>query len=243
MCSEINAILVDDESHCIDNLRHYLEINCPRIKIVGTGEAAECAEHLLNNLQVDVAFLDIHLFDRNIFEWIASTKTTIPIVFVTAYEQYALPAFRVSALDYLLKPLETSEIRRCYNKVIDFFEGHLKPAPADEGTKKVTLRQGDHIFIVHLHDIVLLKANGFYTNVYFEHEGKLKMIVICKPISVICAEWKGPLLMRVHRSYTVNLKKIAAIRKTSSGVFLDTGGALVPLAKKRSIEFFDRYDM
>jgi len=239
MNKNINAILVDDEPHCIENLRYYLDANCPRIHIVGTGEQPECAEKLLDNLEVDVAFFDIHLFDRNLLDWLSQSGRNIPVVFVTAYEHYALHAFRVQVVDYLLKPLETSEIKRCYNKIIHFLDGTpVAPAPA---ARTVTLRQADHVFVVALHDIVMLKAGGFYTTVYFEQEGKLRSVLVAKPINLVCSEYNEPSLMRVHRSYAVNMKRISAIRKTATGVFLETVCGEVPVAKKRKADFFGSY--
>ena len=148
----INTLLVDDEVGCLDNLRHYLAFNCPRIHIVATAGNTETAARLLNTLPVDLAFFDVHLFDQNVFDVLPHiNKHNIPVVFVTAYEQYALSAFKASALDYLLKPLETSEVLRSYEKVVHYFDGlkagiakqQLLSAPCN---KKITLRHGENIY-------------------------------------------------------------------------------------------------
>lgn len=239
MISQIRAIIIDDESLCIDNLRHYLKANCSRIEVAGTGEQPECIDKLLQTVLPDIAFLDVHLFDRNVFDWLAQHHYDIPIVFVTAYEGYAMNAFRASAFDYLLKPLETSEVQRCYHKITSFFDGLRKPTAAGPGN--ITLRQGNELYVLPLTDIILLKANGFYTNVCFYYNGAIRNILVSKPISIVCREWDEPLLMRVHRSYVVNLKRISSIIRSESGLVLETLCGPVPVAKSRSNEFLTQY--
>lgn len=238
--------MVDDEPGCIRNLQHYLAACCPRISVTGTAGNMGQLQQLLEQHPVDLLFLDIHLFDCNVFDLLPQQwLKQVAVVFVTAYGQYALDAFRVSALDYLLKPLETAEVQRCYEKIIRHFDGAgnspEKEEPQPGKGRKIQLRQGDHIFFTSTANIIVLKAQGFYTHVYFEHEGMVKTIVFSKPINLVFKEWEDAGLMRVHRSYAVNLAKISAVRKTTAGLVLQLGDIAVPVAKSRNTEFLSRY--
>jgi two-component system LytT family response regulator len=249
MEKEIAALLVDDEPGCIDMLRRYLGMHCPRIKIIDTANTAAQAVQLLNTRPIDLAFLDVHLFDTNIFDSIPELgENNIKKVFVTAYEQYALKALRVSALDYLLKPLETSEIIRCYGKIRECFDErpdlkNPETIPVGQRSAMITLRQGDNIYVIRQDDIILLKANGIYTNVFFEYHGKLKTVLISRPISIVYQQWDGLELMRVHRSYAVNTKKLTGIKKQGAGLNLELAGlGPVPVAKRRIAYFLEQYN-
>lgn len=252
MNREIATLLVDDEKGCLSTLEHYLLVNCPRIRVVGMARTADEALHLINTLSIDLAFLDIHLFDTNIFDASPSLcSQQVEKVFVTAYEQYAMQAFRTSALDYLLKPLETGEMIRCYGKIERYFDGSMPSTggkeqlniPEVKKDRKITLRQGDNVYIISPEQIVLLKAHGIYTSIYFEHEHKLKMVLASKPINTVCKQWEIPALIRVHRSYAINLQKITAIKKSGHNVSLEIAGTnLIPVAKRRAAEFFEHYN-
>jgi two-component system LytT family response regulator len=118
----INAIIVDDEKGCISNLRDHLLKMCPDIYIIATGTSLQEALDQAAGQKVDLAFLDIELFNDNIFNSLPTSETiNFKIVFVTAYAQYALKAIKVEALDYLLKPLADDEILECYAKIKRFF--------------------------------------------------------------------------------------------------------------------------
>lgn len=248
MLQTINAILVDDEVGCLDNLQHYLAAYCPNLHVAGSTSNIEHIPDLLKNLAIDIAFLDVHLFDRNIFDLLPSVwRVEIPIVFVTAYDSYALRAFGASAIDYLLKPLAADEVKRCYKKIEHYFEGNntkntsKEPGPDIKKTRKYVLKKGDHVYPVYPDEILMLKANGFYTEVFFEYEGKLKNVVISKPINQVHLELDSPLLLRVHRSYVVNLKRVTDIKKLGTSHSVEIGNNIVPIAKKRVDIFFDRY--
>lgn len=244
----INAILVDDEIGCLENLRHYLTQYCPNLRVAGTASNLDHIPNLLKSLPVDIAFLDVHIFDRNIFDVLPSIwQADIPIVFVTAYDRYALRAFGVSAIDYLLKPLAFDDVMRCYRKIERYFDTEDRKGASDrpelntKKSKKYVIKNGDHIYALCPDDIVLLKAHGFYTEVFFEQDDRLKNVVISKPINQVHQELDSLQLLRVHRSYVINLKRVTNIRKLGVSHSVEIGHKTVPIAKKRVNAFFDQY--
>jgi two-component system LytT family response regulator len=240
---KIRTILVDDEAGCISNLRYYLNNLCPRIEIVGTATNLSEATDLLNASGIDLAFLDVQLMHENIFDAFPFVKCQdFAKVFVTAFEQYAFNAFRVSAVDYLLKPLEAAEVSRCYEKVLLNLEhGHLSAAsPADKG-QKLLLRQGDHVYAVADSEILFLKADGFYTNVVFEQNGSRREILVSKPINILHEELKAACFLRIHRSYVVNIDRVLDVRRNDSRLSIAIADITIPVAKRRVPEFLTQY--
>lgn len=240
MNNSITAIIVDDEYHCIENLVHYLRELCPRITIVGTGSDIPEFRKLVKEWKPDLAFLDIHLFGQSIFDALPQERTSPVPVFVTAYADHALSAFKVNALDYLLKPLEAKEISRCYEKICHYFSNpRTESVYAD--SKKIKLREGEEVFLTTVSDVVLLKARGFYTEVYFKYKNSIRQVLLSKPLSALCDEWEDPELFRVHRSFAVNLRKIDSVSRASSGISLHVAGQVVPVSKSKFEEFRERY--
>lgn len=249
MHREIRTILVDDEAGCIDNLAHYLGAYCPRIQVAGLADTPQAALDLLRRQPVDLAFLDVHLFDQNIFDTLANGwPEEVPVVLVTAYECYALQAFKAAAIDFLVKPLDTGEVVRCYRKILKFMDGHGHPgepaaaSPSGCKAKKLIVRHGDHVYVLHPDNVVMLKANGFYTEIYFEQDGKLKNTVVSKPINRVHQDLDTDRLIRVHRSYVINLKKVTGVRRHGPLLSIEVGTSIIPVAKRRAGLFMDRYN-
>ncbi len=224
--SSINAIIVDDERGCTENLQHYLKECCPQIKVVAVAENASDALSVLKNQKVTLAFLDIQLHRSNIFEDVLEliALDELMIVFVTAYQHYAVRAFHVSAVDYILKPLQREHIIRCYQKIMDRHQyrdyARLK-GQQDVPCKKIILKHGEEIYLLYADDIIYLSAKGFYTEVCFNYQDTRKTILYSKPIHAVHSEWDHKHLLRIHRSHVVNLKKIAGLKKKHSGYYVE----------------------
>jgi two-component system LytT family response regulator len=237
----IRAIIVDDEKRCIANLQHYLS-GYPLIEVIATANTATEALKIINENEIDVAFFDVEIFDENVFDIIQRIgKLNFEVVFVTAYDQYAVKAFKVEALDYLLKPLSQEEVTQCYNKIYKKLCG-LEVAtsadvPSNPANRKLILKQGGQIYVVLQDDVYYMKAKGFYTQVFFTHKNKLLSAVVSKPISDIEVEYSNVLFYRVHKSYMVNVKKIKAINKAEAITLKLMNDDCIPVAKRRLNNF------
>ena len=118
----IKAIIVDDEQRCIANLSYYLSKYCPSIEVIATSKTTAEAIEMLLYYKPDIAFMDIEICNDSIFSIInGSGKLNFEIIFVTAYEKYAIKAIKVNALDYILKPLSKYDILECYHKIWQFY--------------------------------------------------------------------------------------------------------------------------
>jgi Response regulator of the LytR/AlgR family len=241
MTEKIRVIIVDDEQKAVANLHHHLSKYCPQIIVVGTAHTIQEARTLISTQQFDVAFFDIQLFKENIFSLIDSLHTiNFHIVFVTAFDNFAVKAFKVDALDYLLKPLDKDEIISCYKKIIKNI--HLPTSgnisqPAISLPRKIIIRHSEIVYVVKQTDVYYLKAKGFYTEIYFYHELKIISVLISKPISTLEKEYDCPLFFRSHKSYIVNVQYVKHIHKTDTVDIQMNNDALIPVAKRRVSDF------
>src|ERR1035437_5213046 len=114
----LNAIIVDDELNAIATLKKLIGINCPSIKVIHTTDSVESAAVMINDQKPDVVFLDIAMPKKNGFESLNMLNFIPLIVFVTAYEKYALNAIKASAVDFLLKPVDITELKKVEEKLL-----------------------------------------------------------------------------------------------------------------------------
>lgn len=245
MRKDIRAIIVDDELGCIANLQHYLTAYCAALRVVATASTLESALQVINDNDFDVAFFDIQLFKENVFNLIEKLEQiNFEIVFVTAYDNFAVKAFKVEALDYLLKPLSKDDVVECYNKIQKRLKGEqqslIQEVVADRYLqRKVILKQGEAVFVVKETEILYLKAKGFYTEIYFTYHGKLITVLISKPISVLEKEYSSDIFFRIHKSYLVNVHHVMHIVKAENTFLKLNTDELLPVAKRRMKEFIE----
>ena len=249
--NKINAAIIDDEPGCVANLNFHLQKYCPDIDIKITGHTIEDVLAINSRKDIDVAFLDIELFEENTLDLLYKQQgVDYKIVFVTAYDKYAVKAFKVEALDYLLKPLSQPEILDCYIKIRKALNKSNTTGIADEdntnmpkhGLKKIILKQSDKVYVLRANDIYYLQAKGFYTQVIFCFNGVLKAVTISKPINKLAREYHDACFFRIHKSYLINTGHIRnIIRKNGMNVELDNNDVL-PVAKRRVTDFLDYLD-
>ena len=229
---------MDDEIGCISNLKYFLTKYCPDIKVIGESTSLEFAYDLYQKEKIDIAFLDVEMGTANIFSFIEKIDCNkTGIVFVTAFEKYAIKAVKVQALDYILKPLMRSDILECYKKILKWQEQFNLLNEVEQTNKQVCLKQGERTFIVKLQNIHYLKACGSYTQIGFTYGQKHLSITVCKPIGDVAKEYDDPAFYRVHKSYLINCKRISEIEGRDISQIKMESGICIPLAKRRVHEF------
>ena len=244
--NKLNAIIVDDEKGCITNLQYNLAKNCPLLDVVATSDNLL---KLLNDKtlpKIDIAFLDVELFDDNIFNSLQHIDALdFRIVFVTAYEKYAIRAWKVEALDYILKPLAEDDVKDCYSKIIKHFFPHpVHDLPAEhenhtahQNNKKIILKDNDKVYIIKNEDVYFISGNGFYSTLNFAFGNEERSVIISKPLNKIETEYSKSIFYRVHKSYIVNVTRIIDINRTDGMNIKMKNGKMIPVAKRRINEF------
>jgi two-component system LytT family response regulator len=238
----IKAILIDDEAKARRILEALLKEYCTDVEIVATAADVPSGVIAINQHKPDVLFLDVEMPGYTGFQLLDFFRDIdFDIVFTTAHSDYAVQAFRVSAIDFLLKPIQISELIAAVDKV-KAKQGHnkerltvLKENFKDNTVKKLALPVAEGLIFADTDTLTHLEADGAYTHFHFE-DGK--KIVVSKKIK----EFEEALtqqsnFFRTHRSYIVNLKKIKQYVKQEGGYVLLENDIQVPLARERKDEF------
>jgi two-component system LytT family response regulator len=210
----MNALLIDDSRLARTELRHLLRA-FPDVAVVGEARHADEARQQIAALRPDVLFLDIHMPGQTGFDLLASLEGPAPhVIFTTAYDQYALQAFEVNALDYLLKPVSETRLAAALGKIRPLSPALLPPPAAPEPAlplltahDQVFVKDGERCWFVKLVDIRLFEISGGATRVYFEQHQPL----IPRSLQQLEARLDSKVFFRANRQQIINLHWIAGI--------------------------------
>lgn len=238
----IKAILIDDEAKARRILEALLKEYCTDVEIVATAADVPSGVIAINQHKPDVLFLDVEMPGYTGFQLLDFFRDIdFDIVFTTAHSDYAVQAFRVSAIDFLLKPIQISELIAAVDKV-RAKQGHnkerltvLKENFKDNTVKKLALPVAEGLIFADTDTLTHLEADGAYTHFHFE-DGK-KVVVSKKIKEFEEALTQQSSFFRTHRSFIVNLKKIKQYVKQEGGYVLLENDIQVPLARERKDEF------
>lgn len=204
-----NAIIVDDELSARENLQYLLENFCPEITIVGICSNVDEAVLSINKLKPDVVFLDIEMPQKNGFQLLQEYKEiNFQVVFITAYDQYAIKAFEVSALDYLLKPIDIDRLIEVVAKIkkqqlIASFKDRMTALSENKKKlSKISIPYKSDYVVLDISTIVCIEADRMYSNIY-TLDGK-KYTASKKLNYYEELFFENSNFQRVHRSWVVN---------------------------------------
>jgi len=233
---KIKAIIIEDEMAAQITLKTYLQQYCPQVTLVGMASNAKEGISLLQEIQPDLVFLDVELPFGNAFDILDATQNLqFKTIFVTAFSNYAIQALNVSAAYYLLKPVNIQELILAVNKVHEELEKawhfdvnavvmhNLQQAAEKQQLVLPTIEGFD---VIGIADVVRLKGNGNFTNVY-TIDGKQYMV--CRFLKHF-EELLPAHFIRVHKSHIVNKHFIKSYQKGSGGTLLMNDGAEVEVS-------------
>lgn len=200
----MKAFIVDDERIARQELRRLLLAH-PEIEIAAEAQNGEQALELIPKLAPDVVFLDIQMPGMTGFDLLNRLDDIPQIIFTTAYDQYAIRAFEVNALDYLLKPIVPARLAAAVAK--------LRPRKTPPRLEQVFVRDGEHCWLVRVADIYLLESEGNYTRVCFKSERPL----IARSLAALEARLDPAIFFRTSRAQIVNLKWVEKVETGPAG--------------------------
>lgn len=215
----IRCIAVDDEPLALRQLAYYLE-NVPFFELVASCRSAMDAMRQLEEVEVDVMFIDINMPNLSGLEFVSSLASPPMIVFTTAYQEYALDGYRVNAIDYLLKPFGMNDVLRAAEKVKRQYEllHAAQESSADEHAA-IFIRVDYKVVHVLVRDIVYVEGYGEYLRIFLASQDK--PLVVYLRMKEMEERLCGGGFMRIHKSYIISLQHVREIGK--SRVVLDTG--------------------
>lgn len=249
------AIIIDDEFHVREAAQLLVEQNCPELRIVGTAASAAEGRKLLEQKQVDLIFLDIAMPGEDGFSFLKSLPIEkYAVIFVTAYQEYALKALKANAIDYLLKPLNAIELRDAVAKAIAWLElrktnknaastytesvenlGKMIHSKA-QCVEKITVPEQFGFQIVKVCDIMYLEADSNYTILHFSG---LNKIVATRSLGDFAKILEGPDFFRIHKSTLINLRYLKAYSSYQGNFAELTDGTLLNISRRKIQEFKD----
>jgi two-component system LytT family response regulator len=242
----MKAIIIDDERKSRELLKILIEENCGDIKQILMANDLLSGVSLIEQENPDIVFLDIEMPEYSgleIVDFIDKDKLNFEIIFTTAYEEYALQAFELSAIDYLLKPMRAAHIKKAVDKCVaslgksqlELRLRELKESLSLTEFKKIGLPVSDGIKFLELKNIILFAADGMYTNIYTITGEEL---LISKSIKYFAdLLHKIPYFYKPHRSFLVNLRYIKQYVKSDGGYMILDNDKTVSISKEKREEF------
>lgn len=219
-----SAVVVDDERLARQELKCLLA-DFDNIDVVGEAKNIEEAVAIIESTHPDIVFLDIQLRNKTGFDLLPRVKQDFKLIFVTAFDAYAIRAFEVNALDYLLKPVNPKRLKMAIKKLSETGSSdstgsqidHLLPLKLDD---KLLLNLGSHSTFIELNDISHICASGDYTEVFVKDALSYSSMLVEKPM----IEWQQCLpeqaFVRIHRSTIVNINQVESIETCSNRTML-----------------------
>jgi two-component system, LytTR family, response regulator len=242
----ITAILIDDEKNSRESLRKKLQAHCPQVQVVG--ECANGAEGLeaIERLRPQLVFLDIEMPHMNGFTMLQQlTNKNFGLIFTTAYNQYAINAIRHSALDYLVKPVEVTELAAAVNRYAAQQQAQVQQPQLDILSRLLNREQEPASIAVATHtgleiiamaDILYLEATGNYTNI---HLSGGKPLLASKTLKEFEDILPATQFFRIHNASLVNISAIKKYNKGEGGQVARHNGTLLDVARRRKEELLE----
>ncbi len=239
------TVIVDDEPKNLRILKKLLQDYCPQIQIVGEAGDVKQAAEIIRELKPDLVILDIEMPYGNAFDLLDGLMPIdFEVIFITAFDNYSLKAFKYSALDYLLKPVDISELQAATNKAIQKITGkNLNQQVAlllsnfkntQNNLQKIAIPTMDGFVFMNVDEIIRCEANGAYTFIYTTRNEKITASKNIKEYEELLPETS---FCRIHNSHLVNLNRIKKYSKGRGGTVIMEDGAILEVASRRRDEF------
>jgi two-component system, LytTR family, response regulator len=245
----VRALIIDDEPRNVRILKNLLEEFCPEVTIEGEAGDVNTAFTAIRHYKPDLVFLDIEMPYGNAFDLLDKLMPIdFEVIFITAFDTYTLKAFKYSALDYLLKPVDIQDLKAAVKRAVERMAGkniNLQLANllgnlknTQPSLQKIALPAIDGIMFVSVTEIIRFEANGSYTDVHIDTVEKITVSKNIKeyedilPPSVFC---------RVHNSHIINLNRVKKYHKGRGGYLVMDDGTNIEVSIRRRDEFLAKF--
>jgi|YNPMSStandDraft_1061717.scaffolds.fasta_scaffold00334_18 two-component system LytT family response regulator len=238
----LKAIIADDEYDANDLLENALSVCCPNVKVVEKTFSVNETEKAIKTYEIDILFLDISMPGGDVFEMLDRVKPfNFYIIFVTAYNQYALKAIKHSAIDYILKPLDIVELKNAVQKVEKLISDKARINQniyefinnINQQNKKLEIVTNNKIVYVRIGDIIRFEADGNYVRII---SSSGENYYVSKKLKDYQEFLSGSSFFRVHHSYLININHVKSIY-TKDSMIVMSDNKIVPLSRKNKEEF------
>lgn len=241
----LRAILVDDEPRGLNTMEKLLQLNCPDVTTIATCSNADVAIEKIKQLKPDLIFLDVSMPVKTGFDMLKEiSNIQFEVIFVTAHNQFMVEAFHFSAIDYLLKPVDDEllidAVKRAGKRITEkagskhietLLHNVTKPSLQ---SMKLCIPSLKGFQVVEIDDILYAEAAGNYTNFYFRNQ---HMICTSKPIHEYEELLEDSGLVRIHKSFLINLLHVKEYHKGEGGLVILSNGTKIEIARRKKDQF------
>ena len=244
----IKALIIDDELSARESLIKVLNLYCENITVVAVGSSVEDAIDLIYRFSPDIVFLDIEMPNGNGFTLFEKIKQpSFETIFTTAYEEFAIKAFRISALDYLTKPIDFRQLQEAIGKYrqkqkigireqrFELLIENMTNRPSE--FNKIVLPDYEGYSMINISDIIYCQADGSYTHIYLLNGKKLTTSKLLKSIEELLP---NETFFRIHKSYLVNLNLIKRYIKIDGNQVVLENNIKLDVSDRNRKEFLDK---
>lgn len=238
--NNMRALIIDDERLARKELIKLLE-DFPEIEILGEAANAEEAYEQINTLKPDLLFLDIQMPGKTGFELLEMLDSVPTVIFTTAYDEYALKAFEVNALDYLLKPIQLDRLNETIAKLEPPKEEEIEKEPKLGLSDQVFVKDGDKCWFVTLKDIRYFESDGNYIKVFFDNFRPM----IHKSLNALDEKLNDRDFFRASRKHIINLSWVESIEQWFNGGLMVKlkGGDKVEVSRRQAAKFKEKMSL
>lgn len=239
----IRTIIVDDEQHCIERLTKLVK-PLKNITLLGAYSTVEDGFRAILDLAPDLVFLDVQIHDETGFDLLKRVgKTGFEVIFTTAFDAYAVQAFKFSAIDYLLKPIDSEDLLLAVEKVsekqakddfakkMDILINNLN---AKGQHKKISIPTSEGYTFIEVSQIIRCQSDVNYTNIHLKGNQKMTVAKTLKSFEALLSECR---FFRIHNSHLINLERISTYTKGKGGYVTMEDGSLIEVASRRKEAF------
>jgi two-component system LytT family response regulator len=242
----LRTLIIDDETHMRVTLTRFLEKYCPHVQLIGEAGSVEEGVEQIRKLHPDLVLLDIQMGDGTGFDLLhAIDNIDFKLIFVTAHERYAVQAFKYSAVDYILKPVNPQELAEAveraremtlsdYSVRVKALEENFKSNEAHQ--RKIILKTMENIFLVEVKDVIYAESDGCYCKLYLEDGSN---ILTSRPLKEYQELLDDAGFFRIHKSYLINLRHIKRFEKMEGGYIVLTDDHKLPVASRKKDELLE----
>jgi two-component system LytT family response regulator len=251
-CREENmlrTVIIDDEDHVRETIGRLIAVHCPQVKLVGEANGVESGLKIIRNTHPQLVLLDIRMDDGTGFDLLHKLETIdFKVIFITAYEKYAVQAFKFTAIDFLLKPINPEEltdaVKRAETLVQEHLNSQLQTLEENLKTeilhkKKVVLKTLDNIYLVDLQSITHCESDGCYTYINTTNGDR---ILISKTLREFDDMFNECGFYRIHKSYLINLSQIKRFEKHEGGYIILNNDCRIPVASRKREELLELFE-
>jgi len=236
----IRVIVIDDENHARDSLIKILNRHCPEVLVVGQANGVQSGLDAIRELMPELVLLDIQMKDGTGFDLLAALPSIdFKVIFVTAFDQFAIQAFRFSAVDYLMKPVNPSQlveaVERAKNMILKHFliqthvlEENLKNI--SKTNKKIIIKTTENIHLLEIRNIICCDSDSCYTTIHTSEGDKIMVSKTLKDYEELLADCG---FYRVHKSNLINLLHIKRFERQDGGYIVLTNNLRIPVSSRK----------